>query len=78
MTGKAIRGPLYSPITYDPMQDARVCILYKGDIQCNFITRNGDGFLHCCFKLNHVGRHHTCYVDTEGHQEQLVWFECDR
>jgi hypothetical protein len=77
VTRENLHGPLYSPITlafYDPLTDPRVCYLDRGDVQCNFVTRNGDGYLHCVFKKEHTGSHHTAYVDTELRNEsELVW-----
>jgi hypothetical protein len=74
MANEQIRGPLYSPITYDPQADPRRCYVDRGDVQCNFVTPNSDGFLFCTFKKDHSGSHHTAYVDTEMRNESgLVW-----
>lgn len=61
-------------ITYDPSADSRSADLSRGDVQCPAVTPNDGGYLHCTYKKGHAGIHHTCYVDTDGHKENLKWY----
>jgi hypothetical protein len=65
---------LFEKIIYDPLRDPRVCDLSANDVQCEFVTEAGDGFLHCAFNKGHSGIHHTAYVDTDTYTESFQWF----
>ncbi len=64
-------------MTYDPQTDSRSCDLSRGDVQCESVTPNDTGYLHCAFKKGHSGDHHTSYIDTVDSKENRKWFRLD-
>jgi hypothetical protein len=69
-------------MTADPWN----CDLTRGDVQCKYVTENGDdGFLCCMYREGHEAEraHHVCYLRDSGtnrwiYRPDLTIFEMQR